>query len=33
MDYKTMEAAALEERLSQIVEEATEEKSLEELKA
>lgn len=33
MDYKTMEAAALEERLSQIVEEATEERSLEELKA
>ena len=33
MDYKTMEAAALEERLSKIVEEATEEKSLEELKA
>ena len=33
MDYKTMETAALEERLSQIVEEATEEKSLEELKA
>lgn len=33
MDYKTMEAAALEERLSQIVEEATEEKTLEELKA
>ena len=33
MDYKTMEAAALEECLSQIVEEATEEKSLEELKA
>lgn len=33
MDYKTMETAALEERLSQIVEEATEERSLEELKA
>lgn len=33
MDYKTMETAALEERLSKIVEEATEERSLEELKA
>lgn len=33
MDYKTMETAALEERLSQIVAEATEERTLEELKA
>jgi HK97 family phage major capsid protein len=33
MDYKTMESAALEERLSKIVEEATEERSLEELTA
>lgn len=33
MDYKTMEVAALEERLSQIVEEATEERTLEELQA
>lgn len=33
MDYKTMETAALEDRLSQIVEEATEERSLEELQA
>lgn len=33
MDYKTMETAALEERLSKIVEKATEERSLEELKA
>ena len=33
MDIKTMETAALEERLSKIVEEATEERSLEELQA
>lgn len=33
MDYKTMETAALEERLSKIVEEATEERTLEELQS